>query len=107
MKIVIDIPEDDYYAIRNGESLYAIGHDYYDKVVTNAFKLAVVLPEDHGDLIDRDKLRNVCANNQVDITNDGNKNTLIIVDTEDKAWHDLLSEKYAPTVIPADKSEVT
>lgn len=56
MKIVIDISEDDYCAIRNGESLYAIGHDYYDNVVTNAFKSATVLPEGHGRLVDGDLL---------------------------------------------------
>ena len=101
MKIVIDIDEKTYTRIKTALIINA-GNTFYNEILTSVAE-GTPLPKGHGDLIDRDTLRNVCANNQVDITNDGNKNTLIIVDTDDKAWHDLLSEKYAPTVIPADK----
>ena len=37
MKFIIDIPEEDFYSIRSG-ALYAIGHDKYDCIVTDAFK---------------------------------------------------------------------
>ena len=93
MQIVIDIPEETYEYWKEHK------HEY---VLAEAIANGTPLPKGHGDLIDRDELQNVCANNQVDIMNDGDKNTLIIVDTDDNAWHDLLSEKYAPTVIPAD-----
>ncbi len=55
MEILINIAKSDYLAIKNG-ALYAIGHDSYDIAVTNAFKNATIIPEDHGDLIDRSKL---------------------------------------------------
>ena len=94
MKILINIDED---MLTDEEIEECI------KLAKTDFSDVTVIQKGHGDLIDRDELRNVCANNQVDIMNDGNKNTLIIVDKDDKDWHDLLSEKYAPTVISADK----
>ena len=98
MKIVIDVPDEIYKDIKNWKI-----HNFDYRVPLSCILEGIVLPKGHGDLIDRDELRNVCAINQVDIGSDGNKNTLIIVDTDDREWHDLLSEKYAPTVIKADK----
>lgn len=37
MKFIIDMSEGDFYSIRSG-ALYAIGHDRYDDIVTDAFK---------------------------------------------------------------------
>lgn len=57
MRIVIDLPQDDFNAIRC-EALYYIGHDRLDVRVTNAFQTARIIPIDCGDLIDRDSLVN-------------------------------------------------
>jgi hypothetical protein len=56
MKIVIDIPADDFNAIYHG-GLYAIQHDKLDQVITEAFQTAIIIPKGHGDLIDRDALK--------------------------------------------------
>ena len=55
MQILITISEDDFHAVKN-EGLYFIGHDKLDESVTKAFQNAVVIPEDHGKLIDGDLL---------------------------------------------------
>ena len=55
MRIVIDIPDDDFNAIRC-EALYYIGHDSLDVSVTNAFQNGKII-SDCGDLIDRDEFR--------------------------------------------------
>lgn len=66
MKIVIDIPADDFNSIRYG-GLYAIGHDRLDESVTKAFQSGTILSEEHGDLIDRSKLAFFrCPNNVKD-----------------------------------------
>ena len=56
MKVVIDIPSGDFNSIRNG-ALFYIQHDRLDEVVTYAFNNATIIPEGHGDLIDRDNLK--------------------------------------------------
>ena len=56
MRILIDIPEVDFIAIKC-EGLYFIDHDRLDVSVTKAFQSAKVIPEDCGDLIDRDEFR--------------------------------------------------
>ena len=55
MQILITMSEDDFQAVKN-EGLYFIGHDKLDMSVTKAFQNAVVLPENHGKLIDGDLL---------------------------------------------------
>lgn len=55
MRAIIDIPDDDFNAIRC-EALYYIGHDRLDVSVTNAFQNCKIIPDDCGDLIDRDEL---------------------------------------------------
>lgn len=49
MKIVIDIDEDIYNHI-------VIDSEYFTPSLVNAFKNGTVLPEQYGDLIDRDEL---------------------------------------------------
>ena len=44
MKLVIDIPADDFNSIRNG-ALFYIQHDRLDEVVTHAFNKAIILPD--------------------------------------------------------------
>lgn len=56
MRIVIDIPDDDFNAIRC-EALYYIGHERLDVSVTNAFQNGKIIHQDCGDLIDRDSFR--------------------------------------------------
>ena len=56
MKIVIDIPADDFNAIRQG-GLYFIGHDKLDQCITEAFQSCTIIPKGHGDLIDREVYR--------------------------------------------------
>jgi hypothetical protein len=55
MKVVIDIPADDFNAIRQGR-LYFIGHDRLDQCITEAFQSCTIIPKGHGDLIDRNEL---------------------------------------------------
>lgn len=52
MKIVIDLPEDDFNSIRSGV-LYTIGHDKYDCIVTDAFRSS----QPYEDLIREEKMR--------------------------------------------------
>ena len=87
MRIVIDMVESDYLAIKNG-ALYAIGHDSYDISVTNAFKDATIIPEDHGDLIDRSKLHTNYVGTEL-----GTDLEVYLQPTVD----------YAPAVISADR----
>ena len=47
MKIVIDIPADDFNAIRQG-GLYFIGHDKLDQRITEAFQSCTIIPKGHG-----------------------------------------------------------
>lgn len=56
MRIVIDIPDDDFTAIRC-EALYFIGHERLDTCITEAFQTARIIPIDCGDLIDKDSFR--------------------------------------------------
>jgi hypothetical protein len=66
MKIVIELPADDFNAIYHG-GLYAIQHDKLDQVITEAFQTATIIPKGHGDLIDRSKLAYYrCPNNVKD-----------------------------------------
>lgn len=85
MKIVIDISEDDYNAIRDNIKAYSLAD-----ILFGAVQCGTVLPKGHGDLIDRDKLEK---------------------DTEWSEYEDefisyshrqIFSE---PVVIPADKGE--
>lgn len=94
MKVVIDIPTDDFNSIYHG-GLYAIGHDALDQCITEAFQTAVIIPKGHGDLVDISKL----------------------YDQKIEQWNPFVEflgeeyvptgaiETYAPIVIPADKGE--
>ena len=55
MKIVIELPADDFNAIYHG-GLCDIRHDKLDQAITEAFQTATIIPKGHGDLIDRKKL---------------------------------------------------
>jgi len=44
MKLIIDIPADDFNSIRNG-ALFCVQHDRLDEVVTHAFSRATILPD--------------------------------------------------------------
>ena len=84
MKIVIDIPEDDYNAIRDNIKAYSLAD-----MLFGAVQCGTVLPKGHGDLIDRDKLN---LDYEVSMTDDW------------KTAHEIANcVKYAPTVIEADK----
>jgi len=62
MKIVIDIPEDDYNAIRDSIKAYSLAD-----MLFGAVQYGTVLPKGHGDLIDRSKLAFFrCPNNVKD-----------------------------------------
>lgn len=50
MKVVIDIPEDDYNAIRDNIKAYSLAD-----MLFGAVQCGTVLPEEHGDLIDREE----------------------------------------------------
>lgn len=56
MRIVIDIPQDDFNSIYHG-GLYFIGHDRLDTCITEAFQTARIIPIDCGDLIDKDSFK--------------------------------------------------
>ena len=56
MRVVIDIPDDDFTAIRC-EALYFIGHERLDVSITNAFQNGKIIPDDCGALIDRDEFK--------------------------------------------------
>ena len=56
MKIVIELPADDFNAIYHG-GLCDIRHDKLDQAITEAFQTATIIPKGHGDLIDRDVLK--------------------------------------------------
>ena len=56
MKFLIDIDEEDYFAIKS-ECLFFIGHDKYDEAVTKSFKSAVRVPDNVcGFIVDGDPL---------------------------------------------------
>ena len=83
MQIVIDIPDDNYKRIRelaevNGLSNNLMGYSLL------AIAHGIVLPEGHGDLIDRDVAYDVYHNANL-------------------SWNGSGLLKYIPTVIPADK----
>ena len=56
MKLIIDIPDEDYTAVRC-EALYYIGSDKLAESVTTAFQTAIPYEEPTGDLISRDILK--------------------------------------------------
>lgn len=87
MRVVIDIPDDDFVSIRC-EGLYYIGHDKLAESVTNAFQNSLVLPEGHGDLIDRDELKSAMPTP---------------IEDEYKTAYRIIDNAHA--VIPADKGE--
>ena len=83
MKVIIDLQEEDYNTIIN--SLYYIPKQAMEMRVVEAIKVGTVLPEGHGDLIDRDKLHLVA----------------MVHDSEAKRIIGEINK--APTVIEADK----
>jgi hypothetical protein len=85
MKVVIDIDETDYKLLKN-ECIVPIKIDTH---IYEAIRNGTVLPEEHGDLIDRKALKEVLKENEW-ITNTDGGGLEDIIDT-------------APTVIPADK----
>ena len=76
MKVVIDIPEEDYKDLMNEEWISALND--YQLMIRNG----IVLPKGHGDLIDRD---------------------VALADFHDRCIYEGKLLKYIPTVIPADK----
>jgi hypothetical protein len=88
MQIVIEIPDDDAKFLMES-SFIPVG--YFD-LVHKALHDGIVLPKNHGDLIDRDLLRNK-------ISEDKRK-----AFTKHEVW--LLASKYntdVPVIVPADK----
>lgn len=55
VEVVIKLENYDYFSIKNG-GLYAIGHDRLDTVITEAVNAGVVLPQEHGRLLDESSL---------------------------------------------------
>ena len=61
MQIVIDIPEDVYYnCMTSGYCRYAVA---FSKEMAYSVRNGVVLPKDHGGLIDADTLCELASNN--------------------------------------------
>ena len=87
MKIVIELPADDFNAIYHG-GLCNIKHDRLDQCITEAFQTATIIPKGHGDLIDRSKLSTHYVS-----TEDGEDLAVYLEPTID----------CADAVIPADK----
>ena len=67
MKLIIDIPDSDYTAVRC-EALYYIGHDKLAESVTTAFQTAIPYEEPTGDLISRSELRKVVSEKLIDLS---------------------------------------
>lgn len=53
MKIVIDIPEEDYQKLKAKDKFYDMYLNYYEKLIVNG----TPLPKGHGRLIDENKLK--------------------------------------------------
>ena len=84
MQIVIDIPDEDYNAIRDNIKAYSLAD-----MLFGAVQCGAVLPKGHGDLIDRDTLN---LDYEVSIADDW------------KTAHEIANcVKYASAVIHADK----
>ena len=98
MKVLIDIPDDDFTSIRC-EGLYYIGHDRLAESVTTAFQQGRIIPAGHSDLIDRsalqDQIHSSCYSDEFCIEHNIDRSiNLNIVD---------MAICNAPAIVTADK----
>ena len=100
MKVVIDIPENDYNYIKQLPNI-GVGDCLVDNVY-NAITNGTVLPKEHGDLIDRSKLVFYrCKENVMDCP----PNYDFTCQNCEYGWTCRLNIDEAPIIVPADKGE--
>ena len=78
MQIVIDISEDNYKLVQNGNYCGILSHEIY-----NAIKNGTLLPKGHGDLIDRRELKKAEQTYSCDYEQDGFSHVVEIRDIDD------------------------
>ena len=84
MKIVIDIPEEEYELVQHGNKSYTT-----ELVLMNAVAEGIPLPKGHGDLIDRSLLevREFCGNDYFEyVSKDDIEDAPTIIEGSDSEW---------------------
>ena len=106
MKIVIDIPEEDYMVLEKWFRLKNLG-DTLEKRIFCAVANGTVLPKGHGDLIDAIEVKSMYEQSLKSKLVDSQRG----IDLTEKVSVDIPCQRFnewldnAPVVIPADKGE--
>ena len=103
MKIVIDIPESVIDRAKGKDGLKLCDIDI--KFICNQVANGTPLPKGHGDLIDRDELRQSVKENLIDTSNLHYENLVEAEGVNCGVESSLDDVNNAPIVIPADKGE--
>ena len=92
MKIIVDIPEDDYYGILQYAELKV--NTEFENLMIVAIKNGIPLPKGHGDLIDLEEVRDRYVN-IIKVSNSELENLRMLAEILDTS----------PTIIKADIAE--